>query len=75
MENWTVGRFTITLKREHQGRTPAEVSGIVFEDRIGIHRDSLNGALHVTEIGSGFRVGEPLYDLGAAVRVAEGWRK
>ncbi len=75
MGDWTPKLFTITLKREHVGKTATEVSGIVFEDRVGLHRDPLNGAIHVTDIDSGMRIGEPVMDLGEAVRIAERFQK
>lgn len=70
MKYWEARSFPIALKPGTDSRLN-EVSGIVVGDQIGVHRDSMNGCLHLTELSSGKRFQNQFYDLGLAVKEAQ----
>lgn len=77
MKFWEARQYEITLKPGVDSRL-SEVSGIVVQDLIGIHRDSMNGVLILTDLKSGRRFQNSFFDLMLAVREAqrlatEGW--
>ena len=77
MKFWEARPFTIALKPGVDPRL-SEVNGIVVQDLIGIHRDSLSGVLILTELKSGKKFQNSFFDIMLAVREAqrlttEGW--
>lgn len=72
MVNWKVAKYTISLNSEgHRVRAEVRVDGIILHGAIGIHKDQASGSISITHIGTGKRMGPPLFHIGEAIREAQ----